>query len=126
MSIIDNRGGRLDIRAYPVTGINLPGPHVIKDSDGNRVDVTGATLALYLSDRDETEGGYGADTGAWTETIAQSITDEAQGEYSISVPASHFSGKWGGEMNYMVAITYANETQPTPLHSGIVLIQEAY
>ena len=118
---IDNRGAECPLNALPNVGIHEAGPHVIKDSAGTAIDITGATITFTIID-----GKGNNDSTPEISSYNMTITDAANGEFKIDVPASAFTHEWGEEMTYTLAIKYSGDSQYTPLIYGTLSLQEAF
>ena len=130
MAFINNKGGAVTLEAIPTVGIYIPGPNVIKDEAGDPVDITGAEIKIHLADNAGAMTGYAASgyqgTCPGVTSFSCTITDAANGEFSIAVPASHFTRKWGGQMTHSLTIQYAGSSSPEGLMYGAVNVQEAF
>ena len=112
MATLDMRGARFDIRVAPPNGVHHA--FAFKQDSTTPRSLTGATVTAYLADD-------GADS---VTSYVQTVTDTANGEFTLIIPASAFDNLWGKQATYVVNAQYAAESAPTPLLYGIITVLE--
>jgi hypothetical protein len=116
MTTINNAGGEGFIKVVPTAGINIPGA-VVKDTAGVARDLTNAVIKLHLSDGDN----YSDRSQNSTTTYTQTITDAANGVFTLAAPASYFENKWGEEVTFSLTLE-DNGGSPEAMAYGTVQI----
>lgn len=98
---VNARGAYAPIKA-------IVGADVVKScavtADGSARDITGATLTVIVKNNSDPSG-YGVRGSQSTSSHAQTITDAANGLFTLHIPKSAYADKEGEEMSWQLVMT---------------------
>lgn len=121
MSLVDKRGGRVDYKLVPQTGFFET--YIIEDSDQTAVDITGYSFELSLVDGPRQDVYDRSSQPSTKKTFNGSITDAANGTFTVTIPAGEFSKLWGDQLTYSISMTPTAQSAK-PLVWGVLTIEE--
>ena len=118
MTLIDNRGGRVDYNIIPSSGWTED--YAFQDSNGDPVDISDRTFSLTLSDDG---GNSSSNTPSSPTTKSATVISAAGGTFKFHIPAADFGALWGEQITYSITSTVTGE-DPEPFVWGVFICQE--
>lgn len=113
MTLLNSRGEYMPINAMASSDVN----HSVEvKSGGSALDITGASLYLVVKDAQKSNPIVG--------TYEQTITDAANGLFTLNIPKSVFTGKEDEDLSYELRMVLAGED--VPFAHGPINILETY